>query len=251
MRSCAAGSVPSPGHRPATPRNPPSECKRSSRGTTTDRSRSRAARRPGLSAPLSRQQLGLAAPAATAAAAMDARKPSGSTTPNPMPSSLASRPRLSSPSQPSTSTPPLPPPPPTAAPPTAAPPSPAAAASRPAQRGLPRRPPPLRRKGLDAWLDSIVSACDDAVGSRLSGALLQADAAAVAALRRKEEERASERNYERYQRRFPSSSSSYASASSSATAASAAAAAPRQRRRTREGEEDGAGSDSSLSYDDE
>ena len=40
------------------------------------------------------------------------------------------------------------------------------------------------------------------MGSRLSGALLQADAAAVATLKKKEEERASERNYERYQQRF-------------------------------------------------
>ena len=102
--------------------------------------------------------------------------------------------------------PPRPPPPP---PPPPAPPSP--------QR-LPRRQPP-KRQPLTTWIDSIVSACDDAVGSRLSGALLQADAAAVATLRKKEEERASERNYERYQQRFCPSSPYVSEGTAAASAA--------------------------------
>jgi len=141
------------------------------------------------------------------AAAMNAPKPSSSanasnsaSTP---PSPLSSRPRLSQLQQKEQQQPSTP------APLTPAPPSP--------QR-LPRRQPP-KRQPLTTWIDSIVSACDDAVGSRLSGALLQADAAAVATLRKKEEERASERNYERYQQRFCPSSPYVSEGTAAASAA--------------------------------
>ena len=149
--------------------------------------------------------------------------------------SLASRPRLSQP------------PPPLNAP----------SSSSSFSPPPPRRLQPQQRQGqqrgrpkdLDAWLDSIVSACDDAVGSRLSGALLQADAAAVAVQKRKEEEMASDRNYERYQRRFGSGSRFSAADPASASAAPLG----RQRRRRRGGdddeEEDEGASSSSYSSD--
>ena len=237
MRSCAVG----PGRRPESPTSTSLSSKSTERRchaavSPPFRLQSRQAPSRGLSSFVSRQKLRYVMIYASAAA-MDAPQPSSSraasnanagssfpttaaatTTTTARPPSLAARPRQQQQQ-------PLPPPPSTT--------------SYPQTPAIPLRRN-IKKKSLDAWLDSIVSACDDAVGSRLSGALFQADAAAVGVQRKKAEARASERNYERYQRRFLQSGGSVSGIKNSSGSGSGSPASSYfSRRRRREEEQEG------------
>lgn len=224
MRWCAGGLTSSRGLCPAAPRNPSAatsasnlESLRGCAASPLARLHSRTPPRSSLSSSLPRQPLRFASLAASAAAE-DAMRPSSSRaasneTSSPTPP-LAARPQLSSPAS------------------TALP---SSSSSSPPATPAPRLL--LRRQPLESWIDSIVSACDDAVGSRLSSALMHADAAALATQRRQAEERASERNYERYRRRFGGGGGGGGSKPNSYSAPSSPADADARRPRRREEEE--------------